>query len=159
MGKLEGDPRQQAPQRQWWGTPKEVGSSVGIPGHSRGGRSKACKEDIESHFAHSLHLFSLILNLPVLLVSNAVASQSPSPRVNTVNSDVHFTHLLKSIMATLSDPGHHHPGCAEGGRRVQQKGFAADSGGAHRKAMKERMFFSFFVSFSSLRSKSWACRT
>ena len=135
---------------------------MGIPGHSRGGRSKACKackEDLDCHFTHPLRLFSLILNLPVLLVSNAVASQTPSARVNTVNSDICFTRLLNSITAALSDPGHHHPGCTEGGRRVKQKGFAADSGGAHRRAMKERRVFSFFVSFSRLSSKSSACRT
>lgn len=134
------------------------GEQCGNPRSLRG-MSKACKEDTECHFTHPLHLFSLILNLPVLLVSNAVASQTPSSKANTVNSDVRFTCLLNSITATLSDPGHHHTGCAEEGRRVQLKGFAADSGGAHRRAMKERGFFSLIVSLSHLSSKSWAGRT
>ena len=93
------------------------------------------------------------------MLSSAVASQALSPRVSTANGDVRFTCLLSSITAALSDPSHHHPSCAERGRRVQQKGFAADSGGARSGAAKESRVFSFFVSFVCLRSKSWACRT
>lgn len=56
-----------------------------------GGRSKARREDAEFPFHTPLfHLFSPILNPPLLMLPEAVASQVFPPRLSTANGDVHF---------------------------------------------------------------------
>lgn len=94
----------QAGRRSWaGGSPETIAGDTGGAGEQCGNpqsfqwREEQCMQrryrvSFHTHPPSPPHLFPLILNLPALRVSSAVASQTPSRRANTGSSDVCFTH-------------------------------------------------------------------
>lgn len=72
------------------------------PWQLQGREEQKCVEKMKScHFTAPFHLFSPILNSPLLMLPKAVASQAFPPWLSTANGDVHFASLVYQTASQL----------------------------------------------------------